>query len=168
MAEITLTPEVQAVARKFLERLRDEGYNAEQLAEAARTWTHDYARGLRNPGELESRARKSSALPESFVTENPYENTPELLTEQFERDLRIAQPGLSDEQIATELEGFAELPLDAMGGALGLDPGASCPWSLRRRFWRSIRTASATPVLAQSMRKCTLCSGSTAELQRRA
>jgi len=122
MAEITLTPEVQAVARKFLERLRDEGYNAEQLAEAARTWTHDYARGLRNPGELESRARKSSALPESFVTENPYENTPELLTEQFERDLRIAQPGLTDEQIATELEGFAELPLDAMGGALGLDP----------------------------------------------
>ncbi len=122
MAEITLTPEVQAVAREFLERLRDEGYNAEQLAEAARTWTHDYARGLRNPGELESRARKSSALPESFVTENPYENTPELLTEQFERDLRIAQPGLTDEQIATELEGFAELPLDAMGGALGLDP----------------------------------------------
>lgn len=122
MAEITLTPEVQAVARKFLERLRDEGYNAEQLAEAARTWTHDYARGLRNPGELESRARKSSALPESFVTENPYENTPELLTEQFERDLRIAQPGLSDEQIATELEAFGELPLDAMGGALGLDP----------------------------------------------
>jgi hypothetical protein len=122
MAQITLTPEVQAVARKFLERLRDEGYNAEQLAEAARTWTHDYARGVRNQDQLEDSARKSSALPESFVTDNPYENTPELLTEQFERDLRISQPGLTDEQIAAELEGFGELPLDAMGSVLGLDP----------------------------------------------
>ena len=72
--------------------------------------------------ELEERARKSSALPASFVTDNPYENTPELLTEQFERDLRISQPGLTDEQIAAELEGFGELPLDAMGSVLGLDP----------------------------------------------
>ncbi len=123
MAEsITLSPEVQAAATQFLERLRDEGYSAEQLAEAARTWTHDYARGLRNQEDLESRARKSSALPASFVTENPYENTPELLTEQFERDLRLSQPGLTDEQIAPEIEAFGELPLDAMGGALGLDP----------------------------------------------
>ena len=64
MAAITLTPEVQAVARKFLERLRDEGYNAEQLAEAARTWTHDYARGVRNQDQLEDSARKASAKSE--------------------------------------------------------------------------------------------------------
>jgi len=73
MAEITLKPEVQADERKIHEWLRDEGYHAAQLAEAARTMEQDDARGLSNHGERAFRERKSRALQKRLAIEMPYE-----------------------------------------------------------------------------------------------